>query len=248
MKCLYCGKEIIEGAKFCDGCGKKVEQPVVQQPVQQPVYAYPPKRGKGLVVTVIIMSIIILAGIIFGVWYFVIRDDDKNTASNNQANIVNTNTNTNINLNTNTNTNTGKNNSFGVNTGTKVDFLDYELTVPSGYKHKSLQGKTYLESSECIILYMEYMVSVDLLNENLDAFIEELGNSGVTITSTENKTYYGEKYIIMKGKMSGVEIAYMYVDLKGEDPVLVTITSQNLNGKIEDKWIRDAAEFLGSAE
>ena len=96
MTCPNCGKEILEGIKFCDGCGAHLEglqQPVVEQPM-----AEPPKQGKGMLILVIIMAIIILAGIGFGIWYFALRGDDKggnNTTNNTVENNTNTNTNTN---------------------------------------------------------------------------------------------------------------------------------------------------------
>ena len=90
----------------------------VEKPVEQvPVYAYqypqyqPPKKGKGLIITIIIMAVIILAGLIFGLWYFVLRGDDSkdNNISNNSNNtnlVDNNNVNTNTNINTNTNNST----------------------------------------------------------------------------------------------------------------------------------------------
>jgi hypothetical protein len=41
-------------------------------------------------------------------------------------------------------------------------------------------------------------------------------------------------------------MAYMFADMDGDTPVMITITSQSL-GKIKDQWFRDAAEFIGSA-
>ena len=42
MRCPYCGKELINGAKFCDGCGAQLEvqQPQFQQQPQQMNYGY----------------------------------------------------------------------------------------------------------------------------------------------------------------------------------------------------------------
>ena len=78
MKCQYCGKDLAEGAKFCDGCGSKVEaQPVYQD------YGYnnnnePKKGNNGLKLTIIILIVIILILVGFGVWYFLIKGDGDN--------------------------------------------------------------------------------------------------------------------------------------------------------------------------
>ena len=99
MKCVNCGKDLVEGNKFCDGCGAKVETPIVQE--NQGVYTPTPRKsGIGLKVIAIIMAVIILAGVGFGIWYFVFRDSN----SNNENNAVENN-----NINTNTNTNTNNN-------------------------------------------------------------------------------------------------------------------------------------------
>ena len=101
MKCVNCGKDLVEGNKFCDGCGAKVETPIAQE--NQGVYTPTPQKNyTGLKVIAIIMAVIILAGVGFGLWYFVFRDSN----SNNENNAVENN---NINTNTNTNTNTNNN-------------------------------------------------------------------------------------------------------------------------------------------
>lgn len=80
MKCQFCGADLKEGAKFCEGCGAKVEggavvneyQPVVNN--QQPYYQ-PPKKNTGMKVTIIILSILIVALLAFGIWFFLIKGD-----------------------------------------------------------------------------------------------------------------------------------------------------------------------------
>ena len=102
MFCQKCGKKLNKGDRFCDSCGTKVEieekestkQPIaVDKPIEtapkeqyQPYPYYQQKSNTGLKVLVIIMGIIILAGVGFGLWYFVIRDSgsENNTNDNSQ--------------------------------------------------------------------------------------------------------------------------------------------------------------------
>ena len=143
MFCQKCGKKLNEGDRFCDGCGTKIEageQPVaVDKPIAppptgeyQPYPYYQQKSNTGLKVLVIIMGIIILAGVGFGLWYFVIRDsgNENNTSTNTNTNTgFNTNTNAviNVNTNTNTNTNTVTNTSVGTLGKGSTGNFTYEL-------------------------------------------------------------------------------------------------------------------------
>lgn len=37
MKCKYCGKDLVEGAKFCVYCGKPVEEEKIDLPIEEPI-------------------------------------------------------------------------------------------------------------------------------------------------------------------------------------------------------------------
>lgn len=69
MRCEYCGKELKEGSKFCDGCGAKVKE---TSAVNQNTFNYqngvPEKKNNtGLIVAIIIIGVLLVAGIIIGV-------------------------------------------------------------------------------------------------------------------------------------------------------------------------------------
>ena len=89
MKCQFCGADLKEGAKFCEGCGAKVEEnaavnetaPVVDN--QQPYYQ-PSKKNTGMKVTIIILSIIIVLLLAFGIWFFLIKGDDSSKNKENE--------------------------------------------------------------------------------------------------------------------------------------------------------------------
>ena len=254
MRCPYCGKELINGAKFCDGCGAQLEvqQPQFQQQPQQMNYGYgygypqPPKKGKGSLVAIIIMAVIILAGVGFGIWYFALRDsgDDNNTNTN-----VNTNTSVNVNTNTNTHTNTNTNTVVNppVSSGETVSFLGYTLTVPSGYESGVYSGNDYIESADCVIMYLEYSLSYDMITANVDSFIQSFKDQGFVLKSSGTKTYNGNKYFVMTGTLNNVDYGYMFGSLKGTKDFFVTITAQDL-GEIKEQWFVDAGNFFASAK
>lgn len=82
MKCSYCGKEVIEGSKFCDGCGAKLEGGTSKQ--EEIVYYQPKKSKTGLIVAFIIIGILLIAGII--VTIILLNSGGKNNNSNNSNN------------------------------------------------------------------------------------------------------------------------------------------------------------------
>jgi len=59
-KCIKCGAEIEENARFCKACGHDQNAPVKK------------KKGKGIAITIIIL--LLLSGIGFGVYYFYLKD------------------------------------------------------------------------------------------------------------------------------------------------------------------------------
>ncbi len=72
--CKFCGKELKEGAKFCQNCGKQatsIQIPPVQQQTQQPMQPYqsampmqPQKSKTGLIIVIVaIVIVVIIAGI-----------------------------------------------------------------------------------------------------------------------------------------------------------------------------------------
>lgn len=109
MKCSNCGKDLVDGTMFCDGCGAKVNvQPAAQPPVQpmgpQPVgqqpyyggYQQPPKKGSGAIIAIIIMAVIILIGAGIGIFFLVSGGDKKNENNTNNNGGGNGNGNVNV--------------------------------------------------------------------------------------------------------------------------------------------------------
>ena len=95
MKCKYCGRELREGATFCDGCGGQVVAETVTEPV---INNQTPNKGSS---KTIIIVIAVLALILIAVGIFLLSGNGG--SSNNGTNTNNTNTSTD-NGNTNTNT------------------------------------------------------------------------------------------------------------------------------------------------
>ena len=80
MRCPYCGREVKEGNLFCEGCGAKLEN----KPVIDPnAFSYQPqyKKNTGLIVTIVILSVLLVAGIIIGV--ILLTGKSKNSTNNN---------------------------------------------------------------------------------------------------------------------------------------------------------------------
>ena len=245
MRCPYCGKELVNGAMFCDGCGAQLGG---QQPYQQPMnygygYQQPPKKSGGTLALIIILSIVLVAGIAFGIWFFALRGD-SNSENNTVNNTINTNTNTNTNINTNVNTNTNTN--TVTPTGNTTSFLGYTLSIPSGYSHGTYAGKDYIESDGCVIMYLEYQLSYDMILANEESFVNSFESQGLKVSYHGAKTYSGDKYYILIGKLDNVEYGYMFGSLAGSKPFFVTITAQDL-GSIKDQWFVDASRFFGTA-
>ena len=96
MKCPYCGKNVPEGSKFCDGCGAKLEvteQPTNASPEAYNYQPYAPKKNGGKIAAIIIVSLLVLAGIIVGIILLVSggsksENNGENPSGNNIVNNV----------------------------------------------------------------------------------------------------------------------------------------------------------------
>lgn len=67
MKCPYCGKEVEEGSKFCDGCGAKLDEARKVESNYEYVYEQPKKSKAGLITAIVIISVLVITGIIVGI-------------------------------------------------------------------------------------------------------------------------------------------------------------------------------------
>ena len=93
MKCTYCGKDLPEGAKFCEGCGAKLEnEPVNQAPVGQAPYGYQPYQkqgGGGKVVAIILTILVLLVGIGIAVYFIFFNGSKEEKENTNTGNVEN---------------------------------------------------------------------------------------------------------------------------------------------------------------
>lgn len=77
MHCPNCGKEIKEGAKFCGGCGKKVQEEITVQETAPAENTAPVRDVKvkkklpvgGKILIIVLAAIIVLGGIFAGLWF-----------------------------------------------------------------------------------------------------------------------------------------------------------------------------------
>ena len=89
MKCKYCGKDLAPGAMFCDGCGAKLKGDYEEAPQNNGYGAMPPKKGNtGLKVTIIILSVLLVAAIVGLVLFFVLKGDGDKKENGNDNDIV----------------------------------------------------------------------------------------------------------------------------------------------------------------
>ena len=254
MLCPYCGKNLMEGSTYCDGCGGtfNVQQPMPQQPMNNMYnngygygYPQPPKKNNNVMIIVII-SILIIVGLIVGIVLLTGNSGDEN-------NNVNTNTNTNTNVNTNTNTNTNVNTNTNTNTNTvqpptpasTVSFLGYTLTVPNGFVFGEYDGNSYIQSNECLIMYMPYDADYNTIVQNESKFLKSFKDNGLNIKSSGSKTYNGTKYYIIIGTLSGGEYGYMFSQMPNGKAFFATISS--LSGGLKDAYFQQAAYFFATA-
>ena len=87
MKCPYCGKEVEEGSKFCDGCGAKLDETKNDEKKYDYVYDSQKKSKAGLVVAIIIISILLITGIILGI---VLLTNNGDKSSSNRKEVIKT--------------------------------------------------------------------------------------------------------------------------------------------------------------
>lgn len=102
MRCIYCGKDLPEGSKFCDGCGAKQEvqneMPTSYQDNYQGYYqqgGYQPsgnKKNIGLIIGIIVAVLALIIGIVL---FLVLGGKGDSDKTENNGRNTNTNTNTN---------------------------------------------------------------------------------------------------------------------------------------------------------
>lgn len=81
MKCPYCGKDVVEGSKFCDGCGAKLEENTSKE--ENVVYYQPKKSKAGLIAAIIIICLLVITGIVVTVLVLNNKGSKNNSSNNN---------------------------------------------------------------------------------------------------------------------------------------------------------------------
>lgn len=260
MKCPYCGKELAPETKFCDGCGAKMDETpktINTVPVTDNMQSYSESyqnnpsnnnnKNKGLKITIIILSILLIAGLVFFVWFAFIRDDDK-AKKDNDDEIAENNKDTDLPNGENNNNNNNNNNSNNVGSSKEtVLFENYTLTVPSGFTHDDYDGRGYIQNSECIIMYDKYPATYNQIVDNKEYFTEAFETYGFIVDSFTTKTMNGIDYVIMTGNIAGISYAYMFADLDDTTTIFLTISSVSL-GSFDSNWLNYGSEFVSSAK
>lgn len=262
MKCQYCGKDLAEGSKFCDGCGSKIEveeSKPSQQPVTVPVNdnsnnqsysnqfnSKPPKKSNAwiIVIVVIVAIIVLLVGaILAGVFLFghVSKsvEDKYNEVSEKEKEDDND-------KEDDGNEDSGSDQKIDMSNET-VQFENYTLTIPTGFVHGTATGKDYIQNSDCGLMYMKYPMSYQQIVSMKDVLMSSFEDQGFTVSSFDTKQINGINFVIMTGTLNNVQYAYMFCDLKGDMPIFFTICATDL-GDIDTNWYNYVAQFVASAK
>lgn len=128
MKCVYCGKELEPDAKFCDGCGGKVEGSVtvaqseanvvqdvstcevLNNEINNNAFQVPNKKSNKTIIIIVIVLLVLILGIVLAIVLSGGSKDSnsENNSSTNDATNTDNNTSNNADSNTNIGGNSGK--------------------------------------------------------------------------------------------------------------------------------------------
>lgn len=226
MKCVNCGKELIEGSSFCDGCGAPVGQapvepvnPVVQQetsPIQNIENNIEPnnnnKKSSNKIIIIIIVAVLLI-GIILAIVLLIgnggknSNNSENNNNSENVENAENGNTENGNTENGNTeNGNSGNNN--GKN-GNKTNIVNKNETTEEKYKRviSNLESSINcnLEQNKCLLTVKNntdeygriYATNINFKDENGDFIGSANGPIYISIDSqSEGYGVFMKPYLI----------------------------------------------------
>ena len=82
MKCQFCGKDLPEGAKSCDGCGSRQEEMQVYK--TNNFNNEPPKNNKGLLIAIIIAIVVIISLLVVVFVLLSNKDESDNNKNDNE--------------------------------------------------------------------------------------------------------------------------------------------------------------------
>ena len=219
MKCTKCGSELKKTDKFCGECGKVQESDEV-------IYIDETKSSKGLIITIIILGVIILAGAGIGMWLLLTNTDSNSKESNKENNeeIV----------------------IIDDDDDKEIHYMKYKFTAPEGFKIYKNGKSNYLKNSEFMMVFVSYPLTYDQIIANKDLLLDELSKQGYGIDSFETKEIDNKKYIFVVGNFNNISCGFVFNELDSDTNMFITITSNYL-GNFNNKWFDDAVKFLKSA-
>ena len=129
----------------------------------------------------------------------------------------------------------------------EVLFKKYILTVPEGFEKSYDSKNTYIQSNDLIILYKEYPVSFEKINNNKELLTDSLKEQGYIIENYEVKKIEEKEYIVIYSKLHDVDYCLLFYEIDSDTNIFLTITSNYLS-KYRDLWIEEALEFVRSSK
>lgn len=266
MKCQKCGFELVEGDKFCRGCGEMIEElqqqnqqepintPVNNQPVynQQPVYNntqypnqmyMPPKKSNAG----IIIAVIAVLGLLFvGIIVFVIISFASNSFTE-EVEKVNKKTPTQTDKTQNTpsqNTPTTV-----VSDKTVVNFLNFEFKLPTNYEY--LIEDDTLQIADAA--NPEWVVAINIAEGNFEAgksnkteLYNHLRNNGIESSYPVEKTYSGVEYLLFELTANYENVLAGYT--AGSPKHIFSIMIQSTRTDFDYDVLDEIAPIIKSAE
>lgn len=228
MKCRFCGKELNDTAKTCDGCGAKTEYAEKENNSEiktEIIYNYPKNNNTGLKTIIVILLLIIIGGVGFGVWYFTSNQENNNVTEENNKKKEK------------------KEEKEETPQENTVVIDKYEVVLPPSFSYYSYDNNNYIQNDECVITYMKYNLTYGQMLNNKETIINEFQAKGFNVTSYEAKNIEGYDCILVTGDMNDIEYGYLFTDIKNETPIFFTISSSTL-GDFNQNWFNYAIQLV----
>ena len=205
MYCKYCGKQIPETAKFCNGCGAKTEIINYQQPMPSMInnnginYIHNTnnKQNGG-------NPIVLLACIVFGIFAIVLPLFLTSTSSNSATD-----------------------SSKSIEDKTTMNIIEYKgyvFYIPQKY-NSMFDDSNNLEvtntNQDFLIMFNIGKSSYSWYKKYQDYLIQSLEEEGMTDVTSDVRTYQGEEYIFFKMTYMGIE-SYLIVSQGHDDEAILS--------------------------
>ena len=234
MKCVYCGKDLQEGSKFCDGCGAKQESQNVEPVSYQNDYqqgGYQPsgnKKNVGLIIAIIAIAVVVVGVLII----FLVTSGGKKDNSDTKDN-------TNTNTNEKTDTNTKQDDNEKTDSKTLADNIEYK-----DFKLDSGEIILQIKNNNKVPVSLE--ANIEFINKDNVVVDHESGYSfgfdpdrEVIIYFYDSEKEYDnykisfdvEKELYYESQINNINVVDK--DDKENEEVVVTVTN-NSNKKLEE--------------